>query len=140
MEDRRQGDLIVIRMYSGEDFIPSLLEVCERHAVRAAVVLSSIGQLEDFELGYFVKKGDYHPTRFDEPYELIAVSGIISRENGAYAPHLHACLGGKEKQAVAGHLVRGKVKITNETVLQAFDMDLGRVENPKTGLMDLKAA
>ena len=53
---------------------------------------------------------------------------------------LHACLGGKEKQAVAGHLIGGKVKVTNETVLQCFDMDLGRVKNPDTGLMDLGVA
>ena len=90
----------------------------------SAVVLSSIGQLRDVSLGYFVKKGDYDPETFEGPLELLSVSGIISRGVDGYTPHLHAVLGEKDKRAVGGHLISGEVVITNETVLQLLDIDV----------------
>jgi predicted DNA-binding protein with PD1-like motif len=101
------------------------------------VVLSSIGQLKEIELGYFVKKGDYFPEILQETYELLGISGMITKQDGKYIPHLHAILGNIEKEAYGGHLIRGTVQTTNETILRISYIELGRTLNERTGLMDL---
>ncbi len=137
MQSLEKDGLIFIRMFPGEDFYKSLEEACRKHSIKAAVVLSSLGQLKHFKLGYFVKKGDYAPQSFPEPYELVSVNGVIHEQNGEYEFHLHAAFGGKEKQTVSGHLIEGTVEITNETVLLKSGAVLNREEEKETGLRGL---
>jgi len=137
MEYKVSGRAIIIRMAAGEDYLEQLLAVCGEAALETAVVLSSIGQMRDFALGYFVGPGDYSPDVFKVPHELLAVSGIISRSEEGYVPHLHAVLGGPDKSVVGGHLISGKVEITNETVLYTIDTRTSRRLDPVTGLMTL---
>jgi uncharacterized protein len=138
MDVSRKGDLLLIRMYPGEEIVSSLIDVCRYENVSNAVVLSSIGQLEKFSLGYFVKRNDYDPSEFEEPHELISISGMISRTSKGYEPHLHACLGNRSKSVVGGHLIKGDVSITNETILQTGVPEVERIDNPHSGLRDLK--
>jgi len=137
MQSLEKDGLVFIRMFPGEDFYKSLGEACKKHSVKSAVVLSSLGQLKQFKLGYFVEKGNYAPKSFAEPYELVSVNGIIHEQAGEYEFHLHAALGGKEKQTVSGHLIEGTVEITNETVLLKSNALLNREEEDETGLRGL---
>ena len=118
METRAEGDLLFVKMAPGEEIVEALIDACRMHDINTAVVLSSIGQLEKFKLGYFVEKGDYSPTYFEKPHELVSISGMINRIEESYIPHLHASLGSLDKNLVGGHLIEGAVKITNETVLR----------------------
>ncbi len=139
MQTLEQDRLIFIRMFSGERYHDCLAEACRRHQVRSAVVLSSLGQFGEFELGYFVAKGDYAPERFTEPHELIAVSGLVSSTgDGEPEFHLHACLGGRDKRTVSGHLLSAVVAITNETVLLESGAALTRRLSDQTGLRMLE--
>ncbi|MGA1820525.1 MAG: PPC domain-containing DNA-binding protein [Thermoplasmatota archaeon] len=137
MEHVISGSTVIIRMGPGEDYIEQLTALCSEIPVETAVVLSSIGQMKDFSLGYFVGPGDYSPDRFQGPHELLSVSGIISRSGEGYTAHLHAVLGGPEKNVVGGHLLSGKVEITNETVLLMVDAKVSRRLDPLTGLLTL---
>jgi len=137
MKSIYEEDLIIIRMFPGEAITDKLVEACREHNVNTAVVLSSIGQLKDIELGYFVERGDYSPETFTDTYELLSLSGIITEQDGEYLPHIHAVLGSSEKKAIGGHLIRGTVQVTNETVLLTRDIKVNRTYNEKTGLKDL---
>jgi predicted DNA-binding protein with PD1-like motif len=140
MEFKTSGDHVIARMFPGEDFILTLIDLCEKNDAKVAVVISSIGQLRGITLGYFRGKGDYHPQIFDDTFELISVSGIISAGPDGYTPHLHAVLGGRGKDVIGGHLISGTVVVTNETVIRLLDMDVGRSKNKDTGLMDLSVS
>ena len=137
MQSKTSGDLIFIRLFPGEDFYPSLGEVCRKYRVKTAVVLSGLGQLKQFELGYFKDKGDYTPQEFVNPHELLSLSGIVSRQEDDYNFHLHVALSDEAKRVVGGHLIKGTVAVTNEIVLLKTDLDVKRREEASTGLQGL---
>lgn len=133
MQSKARGGLIFIRLFSGEDIFQSLGEVCRKYRVETAVVLSGLGQLKQFELGYFKEKGNYTPEEFAKPHELLSLSGIVSRQGDDYNFHLHAALGDEAKRVVGGHLIKGTVEVTNEIVLLKTDLTVERRVEASTG-------
>jgi predicted DNA-binding protein with PD1-like motif len=53
MQSKQEKDVIFIRLFPCEDIFEKLREVCGAYRIKTAVVLSGIGQLKDFKLGYF---------------------------------------------------------------------------------------
>jgi len=64
----------------------------------------------------------------------LSLTGNISKQDGDYILHLHVVLGNEEKNTVGGHLIEGKVEVTNEIVLLKTDMNIKRKIEEKTGL------
>ena len=56
MQSKEENNLIFIRLFPGEDIHRELAQVCQKHEVGTAVVLSGVGQLKQSELGYFKRK------------------------------------------------------------------------------------
>ena len=134
MQSKQEKDVIFIRLFPGEDIFEKLREVCGEYRINTAVVLSGIGQLKDFKLGYFKEKGNYTPQRFETPHELLSLEGNICEENGNYTFHLHAVLGNESKGVVGGHLIEGLVEVTNEIVLLKVNVRIHRKLEDATGL------
>lgn len=134
MQSKEQNQLIFLRLFTDEDVHEKLKEACERHDVKTAVVISGIGQLKQFQLGYFKEKNDYAPDKFNKPHELLSLTGNICRIGDNYVLHLHAVLGDEQKKTVGGHLIEGKVEVTNEIVLLKTDIDVDRRLEANTGL------
>lgn len=137
MQSKEENSLILIRLFPGEDIYHALTEVCQKHKVKTAIVLSGLGQLTHFELGFFKEKGDYTPQTFDKPYELLSLAGNVSLQEGEYNFHLHAVLGNEEKEVVGGHLIEGIVEVTNEIVLLKTSLKVKRRLEEKTGLQEM---
>jgi predicted DNA-binding protein with PD1-like motif len=137
MQSQEKDNLIFIRLFPGEDINQGIIEACNKHEVKSAVVLSGIGQLKNVKLGYFKTKGDYSPEIFKNPIELISLTGNICKQDKDYILHNHVALGDENKQLIGGHLIEGSVKITAEIVLLKNSIDLTRKLNKETGLMDL---
>jgi len=134
MQSEEKDNLILARLFPGEDIHQELKEICNKHRVETAVVLSGIGQLKQFQLGYFKEKGNYVPQEFAEPHELLSLSGNISNQKGEYKLHLHAVLGNEDKGVVGGHLIKGEVEVTNEIVLLKTAVSITRRLEETTGL------
>jgi len=137
MQTKEKGNLIFIRLFPGENVHSKLIEVCKKHEVETAVVLSGIGQLKQFQLGYFKQKGNYVPQDFTKPHELLSLSGNISNQGGEYKLHLHAVLGDENKSVIGGHLIKGNVEVTNEIVLLKTDLRITRKLEEVTGLEEM---
>lgn len=137
MQSKEKDNLIFIRLFPDEDIYAKLKEVCEKHRVETAIVLSGIGQLKGFQLGYFKEKGNYTPDNFTKSYELLSLTGNVSKQEKEYKFHLHAVLGNENKAVVGGHLIKGKVAITNEIVLLKTDLKIKRKLEEETGLEGL---
>ena len=137
MQSKEKNNLIFIRLFPGENFYRELEQACQKHEVVTAVVLSGVGQLKQFELGYFKAKGDYTPEEFRKPYELLSLTGNISVQEGKYNFHLHAVLGNEEKNVVGGHLIRGIAEVTNEIVLLKTSLKFKRKLEESTGLQGM---
>jgi len=134
MQTKEKDNLIFIRLFPDEDIYEKLAEAVKKYNVETAVVIAGIGQLKNFELGYFKEKGNYTPQLFTEPHELLSLSGNISKQNEKYNFHLHAVLGNEEKALVGGHLIKGSVAITNEIILLKTNLKIKRKLEEETGL------
>ena len=137
MEYTQSGDLILVRLHQDEDLYEQLKAVAEACDVRTGVVLSGIGMLKQAELNFFVKNGEYSAVLFPEPMELVSMTGNIIKQDGDWHFHVHAVLARHTKEAVAGHLSKGKVNVTNEIVILKTDAKAERRLDGATGLMAL---
>lgn len=137
MFSKQQGQVIVLRLESGEDLFSSLKETAEKHQVCAGLVLSGIGMLENVELGYFMGTDQgYRIHKFAEACELTSLSGNISRQLEGYNIHLHANIARPDGNVSGGHLIKGTVYITNEIFIFETGIPLFRRKEP-TGLVGL---
>ncbi len=134
MQSEQKDDLIFIRLFPDENIHKELEEVCRKYKVKTAIVISGIGQLKDFKLGYFKEKGNYTQEHFKAPHELLSLQGNIAKKNGEYIFHLHAILGDENKETVGGHLIDGLVEVTNEIVLFKVNVRIDRKLEDTTGL------
>jgi predicted DNA-binding protein with PD1-like motif len=137
MEYREDGNLIFVRLQQNEDLFESLREVCKASDVNVGIVVSGIGMLKQAEINFFVKSGKYAPLLFPEPMELVSLTGSIISQDGDCHFHLHAVLARTNKDAVAGHLSKGKVNVTNEIVILKTGIAARREIDEATGLMGL---
>lgn len=137
MQTKEKDNLIFVRLFPKEDVFDSLREVCEKYNVETAVVLSGLGQLGSFELGFFKEKGNYVPETFTEPHELLNLTGNISKQREGYNFHLHASFSNIKKQVVGGHFIKGTVSVTGEIVLLKTDLTVTRRIEEDTGLSGL---
>jgi len=137
VQSKEKDGIIFVRLFPNEDIYEELKKVCEKHNIETAIVISGIGQLKDFQLGYFKEKGNYTPQEFSKPHELLSLSGNISKQESGYEFHLHAVLGNENKETVGGHLIKGTVEVTNEIVLLKTDLKVKRRIEEATGLKGL---
>ena len=127
----------MVHLHQNEDLFESLENVCRACDVRTGVFLSGIGMLKQAELSFFVKQGRYATVLFPEPLELVTLTGNVLLQDGEYKFHLHAVLAKDTKEAVAGHLSKGKVNVTNEIVILKTAIPALRKLDDATGLMGL---
>lgn len=138
MDCREVEGIVFVRMYKGEGFFKELEKACEKAGIVSAGIVSAVGMLSEFELGYFRGKGDYARELFEKPHELVSLNGLIIKEEKGYNFHLHAVLGDEEKSLRGGHLFSAKVAVTAELVLLKSEAGLRRELEGDTGLMGLK--
>jgi predicted DNA-binding protein with PD1-like motif len=138
MQSLEEQGMIVIRLFEDEDLIQSLKALCRQRQVKTAVVVSAVGQIKKFTLGYFDRK-QYIKREYSEVYELISVSGIFSLNSqiADYEFHLHATVGNMSCQVFGGHLFSGIVHSSNEIVLLKSEMKVRRELDQDTGTMRL---
>jgi len=134
MQSKENDNLIFVRLFPDENIHKKLIEVCKKHKVKTAVVLSGVGQLKKFQLGYFKEKNKYATEKFDKTHELLSLTGTICRQKGDYVVHLHAVLSDEKKKTIGGHLFNGMVEVTNEIVLIKSSVEIFRRLEEKTGL------
>ncbi len=138
MQSKEEQNLIIVRLFPDDDLFKSLQEICRKHEVMTAVILSAAGQLKQFTLGYFDGK-EYRYQDFPETHELLGISGIISwsAEEKEYKFHMHVMAGREDKQVIGGHLFKGIIEGTGEIVLQKTSIKVMRRKDPGTGLMGM---
>ncbi len=161
MQSKEQDNLIFLRLFPEEDIYEGIREVCREYKVETDVILSGLGQLGSFELGFFKEKGNYLPEKFTEPHELVMLTGNVSLHARNASPariatqsiagghsdaggqgeeynfHLHAVLSDANKKVVGGHFLGGKVSVTGEIVLLKTNLTVQRRVEPETGLSGL---
>jgi len=139
-EDRGRG-VLAVRLHDGDDFVPSLLEAFDKVGLRSGAIVSGLGMLRDFEIGWLdTRTHVYRKGTFTLPHELLSLSGSVAVTDDAEArvmPHLHASLAGPDHSVVGGHLFKATTNVLNEVFVLRLDAPLRRRLNPATGIMEL---
>jgi predicted DNA-binding protein with PD1-like motif len=136
MKSGEDKSLIVAKLEDGEDLFESLGSIIDEHTIQSGLVLSGIGMLRSFVLGYYDGKV-YQKKKFEDPFELVSLQGSITTENETVI-HLHASLADDGNNLIGGHLFQAEVCMLNEIVVRKLkDLFLSRKENPVTGLKEL---
>jgi predicted DNA-binding protein with PD1-like motif len=138
MEIARKDQFIMLRLDHGEDILESIKSSIKEER-STLIVVTGLGMISDFDLGFF-ERGNYLKRTYAEPHELLALQGSISTE-GDPRIHIHATVANKEHEAFGGHLMRGKVWMSNEIGLVRLERVISiRSMDPekKVGILHLK--
>ncbi len=143
MEVVESKGVVVVRLHDGEDFVPTLVQALERVNLHHGVVVTGVGMLRDFELGYFDRPAKtYRKRTFEVPHELLSLNGTVAlaEPDAKVMPHLHASLAGPDHAVVGGHLFKATACVLNEVSILRMGKAMQRRLNPDTGLMELTLA
>lgn len=133
MQLKTESNIVIVKLDDGEDFFESIERIVKECDISSGMVLSGIGQLKNFELGYFDGK-KYVKKTFKKPMELVSMQGSI-----AETFHIHCALADEKQRIYGGHLFKGIVSVVNEImILKLNKTKLKREEDKKTGLKTLK--
>lgn len=137
MEVARGSSYLMLRLEHGEDVLGSIAHVVEGERSTMAVA-TGLGMIVDFELGFF-DGGRYIKKHFKGPHELLSLQGSVSSD-GENRIHIHATVASMGHEAHGGHLLSGKVWMSNEIVLLRLEGTRSRREldeAKKVGILHL---
>ena len=133
MQFKEELNIVIVKLSNGENFFESMKKVVKSCEIESGIILSGIGQLKNFELGYFDGK-KYVKKIFEKPMELVSMQGSIA-ENF----HIHCTLADESQNVYGGHLFKGVVSVVNEIVILRLNkIKLKRKLDKKTGLKTLR--
>lgn len=113
----RKGQVAALRFEDGDDLFPLFRHTLQEQGIRTAVILSGIGMLRDFTIGWLGAEG-YEKREFGAPHELLSLSGTVNlKPDGSVFVHPHVTLSEQNMNARGGHLFSATVHNTLEAVL-----------------------
>jgi predicted DNA-binding protein with PD1-like motif len=137
MQSEEEKDIIVVKLDAGEDLFDVLGRVIEKHKIESGLILSGIGMLGNFEIGYY-NGSKYINEGYSEPAELLSMHGSIAKEDESKI-HIHVSLAKSDHNVIGGHLMKAKVCVLNEIVIKPLnEVVLKRKLNEKSGLLELE--
>ncbi|VVB50512.1 Uncharacterised protein [uncultured archaeon] len=99
-----------------------------------------IGACQEATLAFYDQENkEYLEKDFDEPLEVVSMTGNLMKKNKEIAVHAHVILGRDDGSTIAGHLISMRM-FAGELFLQELDGEINRLLDEKTGLylMDLE--
>ncbi len=135
MEYRKFQQGYVLRLDPGEEVVECLARLVEKENVRLGCV-SALGAAGDVTIGIFnTREKKYYSRRYQGDFEISALVGNVTRQEGKPYLHLHITIGNPATGEVhAGHLTACAVSATLELFLQVWDGEVGRRFSERVGL------
>lgn len=130
----RNKNTIVLRLDPGEELLESITETSKKENIVLAEV-SAIGAVSSFSVGaYDVKEKRYIKNDFEGVYEIISLSGNITKKDGEEYIHLHMCAANEKGEVCGGHLNRAVISATAEIFLNIHEFEVERRFDENIGL------
>ena len=102
--------------------------------IRLAQV-TGLGAINDFTAGvYNTVTKEYHSIQFQGAFEIVSLTGTVTRKDGDVYLHLHIAAGDEEGHVHGGHLNRAIISATAEIQIQVIDGEIGREFSQEIGL------
>ena len=135
MEYRRFDQGYVLRLDPGEEIVESLTQLAALEDIQLGTV-SALGAANDVTIGIFnTQEKKYYSQRYQGDFEISALVGNVTRQEGRPYLHLHITIGNPVTGEVhAGHLTAATISATLELFLQVWDGQVGRKFSDIVGL------
>lgn len=127
----RDGNVVVARLFKGEEFIESVKSLCEKENFSSGRI-QAIGAVKRAVLGYFDPEKKVY-VHFECQGELASCMGNIARKNGDIIVHAHAVISEKDGTSKGGHIVTAEPSATVELFIDVIS-GLERAKDEETGL------
>jgi hypothetical protein len=129
------GRAFLGRLPYRSDLLESIGTFCTEKGLQAAFV-SAIGAVERATVGFYNQREQkYERVSFDEPLELVTLSGNLSTKDGKPFVHAHVVLSRGTGETVAGHLMSPTTVFAGEAfVVELCGEPLARELDEQTGL------
>ena len=123
----------VLRLRLGQDLFSSLQDFAKRHEIRAGIVLTTVGSLEETRLRLANRSVE---TAYKGKMEIVSLVGPID----VGSAHLHLSVSDGRGRTVGGHLVKGcRIYTTAEVAIGELpDLRFSRETDPASGYAELK--
>ncbi|MBR4132822.1 MAG: DNA-binding protein [Oscillospiraceae bacterium] len=137
MDYRRFGDDIALRLDPGEEICASLLALAEQEDIKLAS-FTGLGAVNDLTVGVLdLTEKKYYSSTFTGTFEVVALVGNLSRQEGKPYLHAHISVGDRSCRVIGGHLNRAVISATAEIFLHLLPGEAGRRFNPDLGINTL---
>lgn len=120
MNYKRFDDRLIVTLDKGEEVMASLVELCEKEGINAAM-LNGIGYTDEMKVRVFDNtKDEFVFKTFSEPREITTLTGnIMLTDNGIY-PHVHITAADLNMNVAGGHLISCKIAATAEIIIDVL--------------------
>ncbi len=134
MEYRKFDNTIIMRIDPQEEICEQLLYVAEKENIMLAEI-NGLGAINDFTTGVFdTANKEYHSNDFKGTFEIVSLTGTLSRKEGKAYLHTHLSAGDEKGNVFGGHLNRAVVSATAEIVIRIINGEVGRQLSKEIGL------
>ena len=134
MESLYQGDYYILRIDKEEKIIQSIQSFLENNKIVSGY-FNAIGAINQVTLRYLDQPSkQFIDKEFTEAFEVTSLLGNVTSMNSKSYIHAHIVLGGRDYQAISGHLVEARVGATLEVHGTITHTNVGRKFNDETGL------
>ena len=134
MEYRRFGNTIYLRLDPKEEILEEIGKVAKKENIRLAQV-TGLGAINDFTAGvYNTVTKEYHSIQFQGAFEIVSLTGTVTRKDGDVYLHLHIAAGDEEGHVHGGHLNRAIISATCEMIVTLLPGTVDRALSEEVGL------
>ncbi|MCB0403440.1 MAG: DUF296 domain-containing protein [Bdellovibrionales bacterium] len=139
MRHRQTERGYIVRLERGEPLMETLRHFIHANEIQSAT-LTGLGAVCNSRLGFYdLETRSYVEKSVPEDCELVSLVGNISYFEATPVIHVHATLGTRDFQALAGHLFDTECSVTVELHIDVYQNRIDRKPDDNTGLnlMDL---
>lgn len=134
MDYRRFSNTILLRLDPNEEIVTQIGLLAEKEGIALAEV-SGLGALKELQICVFdTETKQFYDNQYQEPMELISLTGTITRKEDKPYLHLHASAGDRNGSAYGGHLKKAVISATGEIILTIPEGSVGRAYHDAIGL------
>lgn len=127
-----QGDLLVIER--GEEVHARLMDYTKTAQLQSGW-LSGLGGASSVTLGFYnIATRQYEWTTFEEPLEIVNLTGNLAWIDGEPFWHIHGTFSGQDLRAISGHVKELVIGLTGELLITPLETPLTRRYDDATGL------
>jgi predicted DNA-binding protein with PD1-like motif len=124
----------ILVLERGEELHESLLAFARKSGIKSAW-LSGLGGAMNVTLGFYNSKTkEYQWEEFDEPLEIISLTGNLGLVDGEPFWHIHGVFSGQDYHAISGHVKQVVIGLTGELHITPLSAPLSRSFDETTGL------